>query len=471
MRILLVQPECQIFSVGFRIAAMPEPLALELLAAAAGDDHTCRILDMRLDDTLDETLRQFQPDMVAVTSLTPEVYAAQDVLKRVRELLPDAFTLVGGHHASLMPKDFFLPCVDAISLGEGEISFAPLLEALSKGQELSGVPGLIYRNSSGDFVASTAEPGKLDMDTIALPRRDLVEAYSEEYFFLFDKPDSSVATGRGCPYRCNFCSVWKFYEGKTRQMSPQRVLEEIRHVTTNHITFVDDNFLMNHQRENAIADLILSEGIDMSYSMECRTDSIVRHPELVEKWVDVGLYAVLLGLEGATESALAGVNKQNSLDINNEAIRILQENGVIIWGAFIIDPDWEVDDFKKLRDYVTAKGITHTQFTILTPLPGTELFEKRKSEILTDDYRCFDAMHSVLKTRLDREEFYRQFAELYRQTDISPYYDLVRNGKLTIEDCKRGKKMLDAMSIPEKYFDGDPVLSGKVRFSPNASLT
>jgi hypothetical protein len=80
-------------------------------------------------------------------------------------------------------------------------------------------------------------------------------------------------------------------------------------------------------------------------------------------------------------------------------------------------------------------------------------------------------MHSVLETRLDREEFYRQFAELYRQTDLGPYYDLVRNGKLTIEDCKRGKKMLDAMSKPERYFDGDPVLSPQVRQLPKTSST
>jgi radical SAM superfamily enzyme YgiQ (UPF0313 family) len=441
---------------------MPEPLALELLAAAAGDEHECRILDMRIDSDLEGCLEQFRPDLVAVTALTPEVYAAQDVLKTVRRLLPDAFTLVGGHHASLLPDDFYLPCVDAVAIGEGEVSFRPLLNALEAGSDLSYVPGLIRRGQDGAFTPSRVAPGQLDMDAIALPRRDLVEQYQQEYFFLFDKPDSSVATGRGCPYRCNFCSVWKFYNGQTRQMSPRRVLDEIHHVTTRHITFVDDNFLMNHKRENEIADLIKAEGIDMTYSMECRTDSIVRHPELVEKWVDVGLYAVLLGLEGATEKALADVNKQNSLDINNQAIDILKRNGVIIWGAFIIDPRWDADDFKRLRDYVTAKGITHTQFTVLTPLPGTDLHRDRKSELLTDDYRCFDTMHSVLPTKLDREEFYRQFAELYRQTDLGPYYDLVRDGKLSIEDCKRGKRMLDAMSVAERYFEGDPILGSRM---------
>jgi radical SAM superfamily enzyme YgiQ (UPF0313 family) len=132
---------------------------------------------------------------------------------------------------------------------------------------------------------------------------------------------------------------------------------------------------------------------------------------------------------------------------------------VTIWGAFIIDPDWTADDFKRLRDYVNEKEITHTQFTILTPLPGTSLYASRFDELVTHDYSCFDTLHAVLPTRLPREEFYKHFASLYSQTDIGPYYDLVQSGRMTIEDCKRGKLVLDAMSKWEQYFENDPILS------------
>jgi radical SAM superfamily enzyme YgiQ (UPF0313 family) len=160
-------------------------------------------------------------------------------------------------------------------------------------------------------------------------------------------------------------------------MTAGRVMDEIRIVDTDHITFVDDNFLMNAKRESEIADLVKAEGLDLSFSMEARTDSIAKRPDLVEKWVDIGLYAMLLGLEGATEEALANVNKANALATNDEAIRILKDNGVIIWGAFIVDPQWDEDDFKRLRDYVNEKEITHTQFTVLTPLVGTQLYRQR----------------------------------------------------------------------------------------------
>lgn len=467
MRILLIQPECQSSVIGFRLAAMPEPLGLEMLAASV-PQHEVRILDMRVQKgDLAAVLADFGPDLVAVTALTTEVFAAHDVLRTVKTCSKSIFTLVGGYHVSLMPEDFFIPEVDAMAIGEGELSFSLLIDALANGQSLASVPSLIWRDDrSGQWIRNPLSKCKIDMDGLPLPRRDLVDACRSEYFFLFDKPDTSIATGRGCPYRCNFCSVWEFYRGKTRQMSPQRVIQEIQAVDTAHITFVDDNFLMNLKRENAIADLIRANGIQKRYSMECRTDSIVKHPQLVEKWVSVGLYAVLLGLEGS-DSTLKSVNKKNSLQTNDEAIRILKDNGVIIWGAFIVDPQWEEDDFKRLRDYVDAKEITHTQFTVLTPLPGTELYRQRYNELLTLDYSCYDTLHAVTATKLPRERFYQLYAGLYKQTRIGPYYDLVREGKLSIADCKKGQAMLEAMTHWEQYIQNDPVL-GKCRDNSKA---
>ena len=188
-----------------------------------------------------------------------------------------------------------------------------------------------------------------------------------------------------------------------------------------------------------------------------RTDSIARHPELVKKWVDVGLYAVLLGLEGSA-STLEAVNKKTTVEINDQAIKILQDNGVIIWGAFIARPEWDAADFKRLADYVRSRNITHTQFTVLTPLPGTELYNQWRDRLLTTDYTCYDALHAVVPTKLPREEFYRNMAELYRQINLAPYFDMIRNGKLTIANMKQGRDMLAAMSQWENYARNDPIL-------------
>jgi radical SAM superfamily enzyme YgiQ (UPF0313 family) len=465
VRILLVQPNLS-EGIGFRLAASPEPLHLEMIAATV-PEHEVRILDMRLDPDLESALREFRPEMVAITTLTPEVYTAQSVLQQVKSFSEEIFTVVGGHHATLLPQDFFLPQVDAVAIGEAEILFRELAQAVVDRRGLGGVPNIVWQDRDGTFVSNHLSRSRVDLGHLPLPRRDLTGPYRNEYFFLFDKPDTSIATSRGCPFRCSFCSVHEFYRGSINQMPPQRVLSEIATVSTDHITFVDDNFLMNCERENAIAGRIKAEGIRKRFSMECRTDSIVRHPELVAKWVEVGLYAVLLGLEGGCEKILKGVKKSCNVDTNNQAIKILQNLGVIIWGAFLVDPDWMEDDFKRLRDYVREKQITHTQFTVLTPLPGTQLYRDRHDELLTDDYSCFDTLHAVLPTRLPREEFYRHFADLYRQSDIGPYYELVQSGKMTIQDCRRGKAMLDVMADWERYLEKDPVLGEKNRCGVN----
>ena len=461
MRILLVYPDCGGNDFGFRLAAMLEPMGLEMIAAAL-PEHEVRIADIRCGDNLADMIREFAPDVVGVTALTPEVYAAQAVVRDTKAMDPRIITLVGGHHVSLLPEDFQIPEVDVILLGDGEITIAKLISALDgKGMraDLKGVNNLCYRRPDGQFHTTLRQRDPVNLDESPLPRRDLVARHREKYFFLFDQPDSSMATGRGCPYRCSFCSVWEFHGGQTGMMAPERVLKEVRSIQTDHITFVDDNFLLNYKRENTIADMIKAEGIKKRYGMECRTDSIVRHPDLVKKWADLGLCSVQLGLEGS-DKMLASVGKANTMKVNDEAIKILQDNGVIIWGAFIADPNWESDDFHRLRDYVRSRKITHTQFTVLTPLPGTQLFRASQSQLITHDYTCFDALHAVVETRMPRDVFYQHLAELYKQTDldVGHYMDLISSGKLTIANLKRGKKMLTAMSLWENYAKNDPVL-------------
>ena len=448
---------------------MPEPLGLEILAACVPDCEI-ELLDMRLDPDVKSALERFAPDVVALTALTTEVDSARSVMAETKALADEIFTVVGGHHATLLPEDFFRPYVDAICLGEGEEVFPELVRQLAGQRRLRGVPNLIWRDEDGRFVNNGRHYEKIDADTIPMPRRDLVEKYRSEYFILFDQPDSSISSGRGCPYRCNFCSVWQFYNGQVRQMSPGRVIEEVQSIETRHICFVDDNFLLNYRREMEIAERIKAEGIDHEYSMQCRTDSVVRHPNLVTKWTDVGLSTMLLGLEGATDAMLRDVNKKSTARTNDKAIQILHDHGIVIWAAFIVGLDWTADDFKRLKDYVAEKELAVVQYTVLTPLPGTELYSQYYDDLLTHDYRHFDVIHAVLPTKLPREEFYQHVAGLYGQSSLKPWYDLVESGKLTMADLRRRVEVVKKMSSWEFYVENDPVLGGHLEASPHGRV-
>lgn len=457
MRILLVQPNFQGGIVGFRVNAFAEPLALEMLAALV-PDHDCEILDTRVDGDLQGALERFAPDVVATTALTTEVYEARKILATAKRFSPDIFTVVGGHHATLLPQDFCAPYVDAVGMGEGEMAFPALIRELGGARQLRHVPNLVWRDPDRGYVCNSRVFPSRDLDTLPLPRRDLVARYRPEYFWLFHQPDTCVATSQGCSYRCNFCSVWQFYEGRTRQMTARRVLEEIKAVESLHMTFVDDNFMLNFRREKEIVDLLEAEGIKHRYSMECRADSIARHPELIEQWVKNGLYGILVGLEGGSDKMLGDVNKKISIETNNAALKVLRDHGVITWGSFIVDPDWDLDDFKALRDYMNKQDISFMQITVLTPLPGTQLYEKRKHELLTHDYRCYDNLHAILPTRLPREEFYQQYARLYQQPTFGPYYDLISQGRMTMEQYRLGSRWIKTMSNWESFLPNDPIL-------------
>ena len=186
---LLVQPDLS-QAVGFRTVALPEPLHLEMVAATVPQDDV-RILDMRLDDNLEAARRKFWPEMVAVTALTPEVYAARSILQRAKSFSAEIFTAVGGHHATLMPHDFYVGQVDAVAIGEAELMFGELVRAVADRRGLDGVPNIVWQNRDGIFVRNHRSDDRVDLGRLPVPRRDLTESYRHEYFFLFDKPDTS----------------------------------------------------------------------------------------------------------------------------------------------------------------------------------------------------------------------------------------------------------------------------------------
>jgi radical SAM superfamily enzyme YgiQ (UPF0313 family) len=481
VRILLVQPPPPPDYIGFRRTALPEPLAMESIGAIVRKHHDVRILDMRFEDALPTTLSEFRPDVVGVTCLTTEVYSAQAVLKEVKALRPETFTVAGGLHASLLPQDFQLPYVDAIVIGEGEVTFRQLVEVLEKapqgrpGEALAAIDGLAWRSGhghakapapgragggratpdNGEWVFNKARTLVPSLDELPMPARDLAAKWAHEYFFLFDKPHTLISTSRGCPFRCNFCSVWKFYHKKCRYQSAEHVVAEVETITTRTISFVDDNFLANVPRAFKIAELIRERGIRKEFGMQARTDTISRHPDLLKTWREVGLETVLIGFEAASQEKLDAVAKGATVEQNERAMEILNGLGVLMWGAFIADPQFTRDDFRQLKRYREEKGILYPQFTILTPLPGTDLYQERYQELVTHDYRLFDALHAVLPTRLPREEFYKEFAGLYRPDNPGLLYDWISQGRITMDRARKAREILMELGNYQNFLQGE----------------
>ncbi|MHB1132277.1 MAG: B12-binding domain-containing radical SAM protein [Chloroflexota bacterium] len=454
MRILLVQPQGPTSLVGFNRLARPEPLALEILAGSLRD-HDVRVLDLRVDTrpaALQEDLASFQPQIVGVTAYTIDVPSAKAIIQEVKATEPGIFTVVGGHHASLQPGDFDGPDTDFVVVGEGEVTFTELVRALETGVDYRQVQGLIFRERGRQVFVGPRTP-LANLDQSPLPDREVTDRYRDSYWLRFWQGVYTMESARGCPYRCNFCSVWKFYGGRCRLKSAEAVVQQIAALPGDFAGFVDDNFLQNLPRAAAIHERLKAVGVKKRYWMQARSDSILKRPDIVEKWASIGLTTVLVGLEAFRDSDLAKVNKHNSIRANEEAVRVLHANNVDIWGAFLIDPQWLRADFDALIQYVRGLKITFPQFTVLTPLPGTDLFRERVQDLVTRNFARFDFMHTVLPTRMPLEEFYENMARLYASTTLglADIRQKVRLGNIPIQQLQSLRGVMRELTNPLSY--------------------
>ncbi len=413
MRILLIEPDKSPVVIGSEDFSIYEPLALEYIAAGVVKDHEVEILDLRLENNLEKTLQNFSPDIVGITAYTVQVNIALSLFKRIKMWNPNILTVVGGHHATIMPEDFISDDIDVIVIGEGIFTFREIVSRYEKGIDFEGIQGIaIPKNRALKKFESVQ---KIDLDTFPFPERQLTKKYRNYYYSYWMKPLASIRTSKGCPYRCNFCAMWKLTDGKYYRRNPKKIVEELEKIDEKYIFFADDESLLDSQRMMELANLIKHSGIQKRYFLYGRSDTISKNPELIRMWKDIGLERVFVGLEFFRDEDLKYIRKKSTVVDNNKAVKILQELGIDIYASLIVRPDFTQDDFAELRSYVRKLKLDFAGFTVLTPLPGTELYKEEKSNLITGNYDFFDFIHTVLPTKLPMKEFYKEYLHLYKK--------------------------------------------------------
>jgi len=171
------------------------------------------------------------------------------------------------------------------------------------------------------------------------------------------------------------------------------------------VLFVDDNFLADPERSMEIAFLIRRKGLEKYYTFQARSDSIVKHKDLLKLWKKMSLKAVFVEFEGISDEELLRLNKSLRVSTSDQAIKVLEEFGIDLWSSFTVEPSFNLEEFKNLRTYLRSRSIKNASFSVLTPLPGTRLFEELKDKVISNNYELFDIAHSVLPTTLSLEKF------------------------------------------------------------------
>ncbi len=411
MKILLVQPKKGEKSVGGEDFSVFEPLALEYIASGVSSDHDVKILDMRLEDDLESVLNRFQPEVVGITAYTVHVNIVKQLFEKIKKLNPKIFTVVGGHHATVSPEDFITPFIDLIVIGEGVFSFKEVISRLDQKKELTGIPGTAYKKNGQVVVNQNDQLHHLD--SLPLPNRELTKKYRAHYFSEWLKPLASIRTSKGCPFRCNFCALWKLTGGKYLTRKPENIVEELGRIEEDFVFFADDESLINARRMKTLANLIKEAGIRKRYFLYGRSDTIVKNPDLIEKWKEIGLERVFVGMEFFRDEDFKYIRKGLRPKDNREAVKILHALDIDIYPTFIVRPEFDKNDFEECRQFCLGLELDFIGFAVLTPLPGTDFYNDVKDRLITHNYDYFDLFHTLLPTKLPLKEFYKEMASLY----------------------------------------------------------
>jgi len=335
-------------------------------------------------------------DIVCISTITSTAVKAYAMGRRLRALhIP---VIMGGAHPTFLP-DEALEYGDFVVRGEGENTLVELLEHMDKGiPHLEDIKGLSYRNGEGKNVHNPVRDFLEDLDNLPTPDFSLVHNWTPSNTY-------PVATSRGCPYECSFCSVIGMFGRRYRCKSVEATLAELKHAVSvsKAVKFiVDDNFAADKRRTKQILSAMIAEKIRTRWSAQVRTE-VGKDPELLRLMADSGCDTLFIGLESINPKTLKAYNKKQDLQDIISCIREVRDHGIHLHGMFVLGA--ETDDVQTIRetvDFAQRLAIDTIQIMILTPLPGTPLFDemKKTGRLLHTDWSQYDVQHVVYKPRL-----------------------------------------------------------------------
>jgi radical SAM superfamily enzyme YgiQ (UPF0313 family) len=342
------------------------PLGLGYVAAATPPGYDVRIVDEAVEAI------DFDADaaLIGIGIMTPNSlrgYAIADEFRKRNRTV-----VIGGIHASMLPEEA-QQHADAVVIGEAENSWPQLLQDFGAGR-LQGTYRVEHYSDLWDGPS---------------PRRDLFKRQAYRF------PSTVMAT-RGCPHGCCFCSTSKFFGRKYRKRNPQNVGREIASLHDRLFIFIDDNLCFD--REYSLELLRLITPLRKRWVCQV-TLNVAEDDRLLHAMRKAGCIGVLIGIESINQNNIAFIGKGiNVVAEYREKIRRIHQEGIFVQGSFVFG--FDNDDaysFKPVLDFVFSTKLESANFCVLTPLPGTSIFEKLHSEgrLLHQDWSKYDRLNVV----------------------------------------------------------------------------
>jgi anaerobic magnesium-protoporphyrin IX monomethyl ester cyclase len=428
MRILMIQPNYH--SGGAEIAGNWPPSWVPYVGGAlkSAGFTDIRFVDAMTnyipDDVLAQIIEKHQPDVVLATAITPMIYQSQKTLKIVKEVCPNAKTIMGGVHPTYMYNEVLneAPWVDYIIRGEGEEITVNLLNAIANGTDVKdrrNILGIAFLEN-GQVVATPAHPPIKNLDTLS-PDWSLLEW--EKYIYTPLNVRVAVPNyARGCPFRCRFCSQWKFWR-KYRSRSPKLFVDEIEKLVKEHnvgfFILADEEPTIAKPRFLALCNELIERKLDVHWGINTRVTDILWDEKELPLYRKAGLVHISLGTEAAAQLNLNVFRKETTIEDNKRAVRLLRENGIVAEVQYIMGLENETletieETYRMARDWQADM----TNWNMFTPWPFSELFEDVGDKVEVRDYSHYNFVTPIMKpNNITREELLkgvlRNYARFY----------------------------------------------------------
>ncbi len=418
------------------------------------------IIDQRIDAHWDNTLREHLNEgdvfAVGISAMTgAQIKWGLKACRIVRDASPDTPLVWGGIHPSLLPSGTAKhPLVDFLVFGEGESALVDLLDALKHEREPKQIPGVAFQDRHGEFFQGPPRPF-LDLDEILIPDYDLVNIPDYITTQTLGERDLAITTSRGCPNRCTFCYNIAYAKRRWRSQSADRVVEHVELITKkfgiNAILVKDDNFFVDKERVEAMAESFRKKGIRVTVRAECRADYISsgRYDEaFLGELFDAGFREMTVGAESGTDAGLSHLLKDLTVNDIREANRKLGRAGIASKFTFMTGFPGETwgnveATLKLMLELVRSNPLARaTPLHLYAPFPGTPLFD----EAVRQGWRTPDSLSG--------------WADVDFHNAQLPW--IKESSRRTLKRISISTYFMDGRTMPE-YFSRSPVMRTAAR--------
>lgn len=376
MKVLLLYPRADHIK---EFMAERPPLGLAYIAAyLEKEGHIVEILDLNISDNTKKELEEKikENDVIGISILSVFYESTKNLIIYIRKINPNITIVVGGAHASALPNEVLEENdINFVIMGEGELTFAELLENLQKGTSYRMVNGIVFKQN-GKIIQTPKREVIKNLDMLPFPARHLLKL--DKYVNYFDNQRSTVMmTSRGCPYNCFYCNknigqIW-------RSRSARNVVDEIEEVYRKYAIsvfyFHDDLFTLKKDRVIDICEEILKRNLRIRWICESRVNTI---DEEMLRWMKkAGCRAIHYGVESGDQEIINKIGKGITLEQARKALALTKKVGIYSKSYFIIGFPWDTKEtINKTINFALSLKTDELQFTMLMPYPGTKCWEE-----------------------------------------------------------------------------------------------